>query len=475
MKRIIIIFLFIIFSSNFSLANNNKKITVEEIESIFNNKRYTDSVPIGYYEIKETGAYYEKENKRGYTSRFRELTKYRNIANCAYDGSTGENQKKRCLIKIIKTVLSGTERGKAKFPGNIFYAFDAMERLIYYDFKKNKKNYLKKIEKFKKNPSNEKELGYKLINYIKKVRTMQDIRTKTVANGSFVLFGDMLNANVKEVSKRFKSSGIANREKLLKKYLSILDNTKYNLKEENYKSIDNNVSKLKKTYENLNTLNNDEKRIRYWETVSNVDGAIDIMFDVNKFIQINISKANQSQEQKLLALASINLMQHLTESILSIIPKKYSASSQELSKNLFETNEFNDFKVIINNINKNNVNECKKLATDISLINKYIDLSDIEIKLQNLKIKNNQCKSFKPRDITKIADLKLIDKKWKREILSNANFLKDVSREASKIVSSISSDPTMSSATSNNDGSGSILDRKFGEVTVRQLIGASRR
>ncbi len=35
MKKIFIIFLFIIFSSSFSLAKNNEKITVEEIEDIF--------------------------------------------------------------------------------------------------------------------------------------------------------------------------------------------------------------------------------------------------------------------------------------------------------------------------------------------------------------------------------------------------------------------------------------------------------
>ena len=35
MKKIFIIFLFIIFSSSFSLAKNNEKITVEEIEDLF--------------------------------------------------------------------------------------------------------------------------------------------------------------------------------------------------------------------------------------------------------------------------------------------------------------------------------------------------------------------------------------------------------------------------------------------------------
>jgi len=39
MKKIFIIFLFIIFSSSFSLAKNNEKITVEEVEDIFLNKK----------------------------------------------------------------------------------------------------------------------------------------------------------------------------------------------------------------------------------------------------------------------------------------------------------------------------------------------------------------------------------------------------------------------------------------------------
>ena len=38
MKKIFIIFLFIIFSSSFSLAKNNERITVEEIEDILFDK-----------------------------------------------------------------------------------------------------------------------------------------------------------------------------------------------------------------------------------------------------------------------------------------------------------------------------------------------------------------------------------------------------------------------------------------------------
>ena len=52
MKKIFIIFLFIIFSSSFSLAKNNEKITVEEIENIFNWGIYRYEIWEKFSEIK---------------------------------------------------------------------------------------------------------------------------------------------------------------------------------------------------------------------------------------------------------------------------------------------------------------------------------------------------------------------------------------------------------------------------------------
>ena len=56
------------------------------------------------------------------------------VAKCMYDlskPSGGEDEENRCKIKIIRSALTGGERNQALKPGNIFYAFDAIERLVY--------------------------------------------------------------------------------------------------------------------------------------------------------------------------------------------------------------------------------------------------------------------------------------------------------------------------------------------------------
>ena len=60
MKKIFIIFLFIIFSSSFSLAKNNEKITVEEIEDLFLPKRKN----INFQKVKKKSPEEIKKKKR---------------------------------------------------------------------------------------------------------------------------------------------------------------------------------------------------------------------------------------------------------------------------------------------------------------------------------------------------------------------------------------------------------------------------
>ena len=220
MKKTFIIFLFIIFNSSLSFAEYVGKITVGEVESIF----FRD------------GKYISIEKKEFSKSQdHNQRLRTKGIAKCMYDlskPSGGEDQENKCKIKIIRSALTGGERNQALKPGNIFYAFDAIEHLVYADSPKVNNSIKRKIEKFKNNPSNEKVLGHKLIKFIKKIRAVKSIREQTVGFGNFALFGDMLNESV--VYNRSggcfrgnrKSRGLEARKNLLKKYSLLLLNIK---------------------------------------------------------------------------------------------------------------------------------------------------------------------------------------------------------------------------------------------------------
>ena len=90
-------------------------------------------------------------------------------------------------------------------------------------------------------------------------------------------------------------------------------------------------------------------------------------------------------------------------------------------------------------------------------------------------IKNNINREFTPNSVTKIAEQQIRDN-LDREILKEAkkllqeidrNELSELTKEVSKVASEVASDPSVKQ-------SGSILDKKFGNITVKQLIGACR-
>ena len=477
MKKYLIILLFIVLSVSYSFADNYKKITVEEIENIF---------------FSEEEFLTESNTSRNSKYHLKRI-QFRNLPSCT--------EPEECWAKTIRKALTTSEKYKKRYPGRVFYAFVAMENFINEeksDFAECgygtnkcllKKRYLKKFEKFKKNPSNEKVLGRKLISYIKKVRTLKDIRAKTVVNESFYLLGDYLNASVRDVADGRGTKDVNKRRELLKKYSSILLIINNKIEDDNYKSLNKDVSNLSKTYKKLNVL--DENNCdaikefkeflkcrdidpRFYKKVINFDKAVDIIFDADRLTQINILNSQNNENNKLLALASINYMQSLIDSILDIIPDKYHITKGWVD-DLFDESDNENLQVIMKNMYENKITKCKKLTQDINKIKKSFNPFDIEKKLNDLNIINSKCKLFKQDDMTKIADIKSIDKKWINEILRNTDFIKEISNEASNVVSEVYSSSEMSTASSNKSGSGSILDRKFGEVTVRQLIGASRR
>ena len=525
MKRALIIILFIILSSNFSLANNtDKKITVEEIENIFfsrlTHRDFWGNVE--FFETELTGKTYEekkviyaKRKKRENEAWYKKRVEARGLASCVFRWQGSVEKRNQCYGKVIRAVFSYSEKSKKRRPGDIFYALMIIENIItetekFERFVKHirykegvqpdkqldkpvlgmkcekdydgkiwkscvawKKSYSKKFMKFKQDPSNEKVLGKTLIKYIRNVRMITDIREK-IGTGNYVLLGDMMNAAVSEVKKNKVSPELAKRRVLLKKYSLNLQKIKKKLNEDNYKSIDRDISKLSKSYENLTSLTSDTN-----EVLVNIDEAINTLFGTNKLIQNTALNAKDNVEKKLLAQSSITFMEFLIDSILSKIPEKYYTETQGLPKNFFSESEMIELENIIDSMkNKNKEIKSVELNKSMNTIKKYINTSNVLKKLNNLGIKNSideeitlnkaskiaiqQVRDNLDRDILKSVS-KLVDNMDKNEM---SELTKDVSTIASEIVSNPSVKDTVSV---------SAVDREYGGQNLKKLIGAARR
>ena len=536
MKKIFIIFLFIIFSSSFSLAKNNEKITVEEIENIFFGKKKILHYPrhnMNVLHIGESNAekyQFIKLQIKNNLESYKKKVQTRGIAKCMYDfykfmgnimwGDTARERK--CYAKVIRVTLSGSEYAKKRRPGSIFYALDALERFVYaWDIRKKfiknfyyyesdtpvpgmvcgnpkvsrkkpgekwfscasfNKSTLKKLEKFKKDPSNEKILGKELINFIKNFRMLQDMREKT-GTGNYALLGDMLNAVVADVKKNNISPDLKIRGVLLKKYSLILNGIEKKLDEDNYKSIDKDVSKLSKTYKDLKALTTNTNG------VVNIDEAVNIIFDTNKLVEISALNSKNNEKEKLLALASINFMQSLIDSILSTIPEKYFVETKELSQDLFSESDLVELEVIIDTMMKKNKEiKSAELTKSMDTINKYspkaINPSYVLKSLSNLGMKNNLNRTFTQNTATEIAKQHIRDN-LDKEILKEAkkllqeidkNELSELAKEASDVAKEVSDVAKEVSDEVKDSESFSILDKKIGstDFTLKQIIHASR-
>ena len=516
MKKTFIIFLFIIFSSSFSLAKDGKKITIEEIEYSL----------IGLAAEENFNRWrIEKRKSKTYKKRLK-LSKHLR-GQCS-----GSESVEQCASWIIMRVFRRTEQGETRRPGDIFYALSAINALVfnektrmkfvgtgsgfkgsdekmYYTWSKPGKynkskgvlievypetkciqwlmeygdnDYLcsdyskkikKRVEQFKKDPNNEKVLGKPLIKHIKNVRLISDIR-KNLGTNNMYLVGDMLNSIVVDVKKNEIRPNLKKRKVLLKKYTLKLSDIKKKLDENNYKSIEKDVSKLSRNYNKLKTL----KPISIKLNIK-IDEAINIISNVNKLIEISTLNAKNNKKEKLLALASIDFMQTLIDMIFDTIPKSYYAVTKELDRDLFDDDDLAELKVIIDNmIKNNNTRKSAKLTSSINIINKHINTFDILDKLEKLGIKNKIFKSFTEDSAAEVA------KEQIRENLNNELFkdikklvqnidkdnLSEISKEASKISNEISSDPSIKNSVSNN-----VVDRKFGGQSLKTLIAASRR
>ena len=471
MKYTFIILLFIIFSSNFSLSNDNKKITVEEIRDIF---LYSEQAielnnPGETHDIKKKR--FEKLKKSGTIEK---RIKNRGIAKCLYknlleidSGIYGDYlasylftdpNTKECISKTIRTIFSYSEKSKKRRPGDIFYGLEAIERLVF-DFRKKSKFvgtagvYMnddgKRIYSYSKKEvepevwpkacvkwlnngglrsdylctSFDKKIKKKIAKFkedptdekilgkplIKYIKNVRMVRSirEQIGNSDFAILGDMLNAIVVDVKKNNIIPDLKIRRVLLKKYSLILNDIKKNIDEDNYKSINKKVLKLSKTHSDLDALTITNG------VGANIDKAVDIISDLNKIIQITVLDSKNNDEKKLLVLSTIYFMQTLIDSILSIIPEKYYTETKELSPDLFNETDLLELEVIINLMIKNN-NDIKsvKLAKSMDMINKSfnsINTSNILKKFNDLGMKNILDRTFTQNTATQIASKSIKD------------------------------------------------------------------
>ena len=602
MKRIFIVLLLIIFSSSFSLAKDNKRITLEDIKNTLEYegsvlwwntsaevKKNTESWDGYFVRIKKTyllkrEANLEKkeavrlrielletkeknETSENFIKRIKEkktvITELelillkrisnrgwrrdpkidnlinktprfqnRGIARCMYNlgPSGGEDTDKKCNAKVMRTVFTYSEKSKKRRPGDIFYSLDAVKRFVNDDTDTNKyiqrlaysngvvyfknrykrailtekyalnsagdnnfplmaclakhkpveihcvtfkKSTYKKIEKFIKDPSNEKVLGHSFIKYVKKIRMIQNIEKK-LGTDNYLLLGDMMNAAVGDVKKNNLSPDLQKRRVLLKKYTLILLNIKKKLDEEKYKSIDKDISKLSKTYKDLNTLTAINNK-----SVMNIDEAINVIFDTNKLVQNSALNAKNTPDERLLAQSSIVFIQSLIDSILSTIPEKYYAEPQELPQDFFSKTELAELENIIDSITNNNKKiKSAELNKSMDAIKKHINTSNVLKKLNNLGIKNDIDEEITLNKASKIATKQIRDNldkdilKSVSKMLDNMdkNELSELTKEASSIASEVASSSSVKDTVSV-----SAVDREYGGQNLKKLIGAARR
>ena len=532
MRKVILILLFTIFCSSFSFAGTSDEIKISDVNNIFMWKM--EDEPWKEYTRKK---YTIKETEQLKSSMYRQ--KNRRLARCLYGDIKDYNEHEKCSARIIRNLLKKSEINKRRKPGDIFYALDAITVLLPGDRPPRvldhhwlteaeeykiqpgwncnlvepvngmtriscasyTKSFKKKLEKFKNDPTNEKVLGRPVVQYIKNTKllykiiekigynnhgyfppflqskigiTLDRFENRNINLSHYSLIADMLNESVADVKKNNVNPEIKKRRVLLEKYSLILKNIKEKQDKDKFKSIDKDVSKLSKTYKTLQELEKNSNEI----TV-NIDEAVNIIFDLNELILKSSLNSKDNEYKKLLSLASISFMQHLIDSILSIIPEKYIVETKVLKKHLFNEYDLKNIESFINVMGTNNKKfKIDELTKSADKINKYINTSDIKEKLSNLGIKNILEKEITINSTVKSAELEIRDNlsqelfKEAKSILNNldSNELSDINKEISEVADAVASDPSFKESTSD-----SILDKNFGgTVTVKQLIGAAR-
>ena len=452
---------------------------------------------------------------------FDKRNQFRGTAKCLYGSDSSFDSFDKCVAKIIRSVFLRKKKYQKKRPGDLFYAIDALGLYVYdYDRRKPyykyfyynhllgmtdskgrklkfdekgdeaipgmrceksryqvgyncvgfKKSTLKKIEKFKIDPSNEKVLGHKLIKFIKNIKMVLTINDK-IGTKNYALLGDMLNLVVVDVKKNNLSKDLIVRRSLLEKYALLLNKIKRNLDKEKYKSVQKDALKLSEVFNKLNGLPKNSDKL-----IINIDNAVEIIFSTNELVQKSIIKSQDNREDQLLAYSSIYFLNSLIESILNAVPDKYYAVTKDLPVGLFSKSELVELDEIINHmIKKNKATKSLELKNSMEDISKYIDPFAQVKKLEELGMKNSISRDFTETSAAQIAEENIIASlnrgviKEAKKILedNNNNDLSQLTKEISRVANEISSDPSVKSTVPIR-----AVDRKYGGQSLKKLIGA---
>lgn len=484
--------------SEFINLSQNDPITIEEIEYVFwkGKKKYPEINKSNLFKKRSS---LEEEIRKKKRETYEKRLTLKGIAKCMYKPTGGLDEYKRCKAKIIRTVMSYPEKSKKRRPGDIFYFLSALDgfinhwdnRKIFYkifDFEEGdkvipgmvcytsycmafRKSTYEKIEKFRKDSSNEKVLGHKLIKYVKNQRIIRNIE-ENLGTNKYSLIGDFLNSTVVEVKKNYLSPEINKTISLLEKYDLLLNTINLKLDDKKYKSLEKDLSILSKTYEELNSLSID---------FNNVDEAINKLYDLHLFTIDSIKHYNKNENNKVKAESSITFLQIFIKSIKRILPEKYYTVTKDLDFNLFNEYDLIDLEQAIKDMDfKNNQIKKNKLEKSKKVLNNYINAENILKSMNSLGIRYFEDKTEITQSLTSEIIYEQINKNLNSDILIstrrildefNRNEINTLTKEVSKVASDLASDPSIKSSVS---GSGSVLDKKFGEVTLKQLIGASR-
>ena len=420
----------------------------------------------------------------------------------------------QCYHKVVRGKFSMSKKSKKKFPGDIFYAFVALDNLIYKSnrsfaerSKKNtkdsyivlKKKYEKPIDKFRKDPSNEEVLGKKLISAIKSFRSIKLMRASVGVHTStmhpypdvmtrYFAMGDMLNSRVGKVKKNKKNPDVKKREVLLKKYSNSLLSIKKRLEQNNYKSLDENVLTLSTAFKNLNQLPNSTS-----EFGKNFDLAIDSISDSNKLIEISTLNAQKNDDEKLLALSSIKVMENMINSISNNLPDEYQIIPVKLENNLSAIDNQN-IEQIIQDINIVRGDELVELTKSMDVIDKSfnsknsytykyslksINSSNVMKTLNNLGMKNTIDRSTlsalnkrlsTPDTATEAAAKQLkdsLDREWAKEVFNNMSVYENVSNVADQAVQNAMNETSVNDIdTSTPEGAKEWGEKVFGNMSI---------
>jgi hypothetical protein len=512
MRLIILTFLFILFSSNFSLANNDNKITIEIIENIFfgDRKKYP-FINKPKVLSKEWTEFNRKSRENYKTESNKKRREKRGIARCFHQDQGSLENYRKCNAKVIRAVLTYPEKSKKKRPGDIFYALVAINGfnrfseegraytkwfefspgdkpkpgMVCTEYKNNKTKYgckafkkstYKKIEKFRKDPSNEKVLGHKLVKYIKNDMMMKNISDRIgVKSRGYMLLGDMLNDLVLEVKTNELDPELKLRRSLLNKYLLLLNDLEKKLTDNDYKKVDGQISKVSKSFAKIKNIQIKTKKL------TNIDKAINIIFEINDIIIKSAEEAKVDKNQRNIAISLIHFMKDLVDSILFTIPEKYYVETKALSEDLWTDFDLEQLEIALDKmIKKNNEIKTERLNNSLEVISKNFQSVDAIKMIESLegfgfpsRLKN-QYRDDSALDIANEAvrdnlNNEIFKKVTKTLQQIDTDRINELAREASESAAQIAKE------VSNSQQTKSFLDRKIGNHSMKTLIGAHRR